>query len=478
MAARPLSTADVGVIKSRTLRISLFAIASVFVFEFVAGILTNSLALLTDSTHALLDVVVTLVLIIATTLAIKPRDKDHTYGHGKIETVGGFIGGAALFVVAVFFIYEAIFRIAVSQSPGAVLVRPGMIGFAAVAYTLAVDVFRIAILLRAARKTEAATIRADLYHSFADFASTIVALIGLWLVTVGFLQGDSAAAIVLGGVLAYLSIRFVYQNAIELTDVISPRLVAVVRNAASDTEGVLECKDVKVRRVGREIFVDVTVSLRGHMSFEAAHGTSDLVEVNIAKGVAEMGLIASPGGITVHFEPLTRGGTLDSIVEYAARRVEGVMGVHNILISRVEGADTVEVSLHIQVRRDASLSEAHSISNAVENSIKQSLKGADNITVHLEPNLPELEGVHTVTDEVEKSVREAVLASTDIERVGKIVAYGADRKALRIDVECVFKSSAGEMTIEQVHERVSEIEKRIRDRYPGSIVTIHAEPAS
>jgi divalent metal cation (Fe/Co/Zn/Cd) transporter len=298
-------------------------------------------------------------------------------------------------------------------------------------------------------------------------------------VTAGFTQGDSAAAIVLGAVLSYLSIRFVYHNATELTDVISPKLVAAVRKAASETEGVLECKDIKVRRVGREIFVDATVSLRGHMSFEAAHSTSDLVEENIGRGVAEMGLVASPEGITVHFEPTSRGSTAESIVEQAARKVDGVRGVHNILVSRVEGTDSIEVSLHVQVRRDASLSEAHSLSDAVEDSIRKSLNGADNITVHLEPNLPELPGVRPVTDQVEQSVRETVLASSDIERVDKIVAYRADQNTLKIDIQCVFKKSLGsEMTIEQIHERVSEIERRLRDHHPGSIITIHAEPGT
>src|SRR3712207_2765473 len=126
---------------------SLVAIISVFVFEFTAGLFTNSLALITDSTHALLDAVVTAILLIAVRLALKPKDVDHTYGHGKIETIGGFIGGIALFVVAVFFIYEASIRLASSFSfttdsasaAAAVVVTPGIIGFAAVAYTLAVD---------------------------------------------------------------------------------------------------------------------------------------------------------------------------------------------------------------------------------------------------------------------------------------------------------------------------------------------------
>ncbi|HJS82268.1 MAG TPA: cation diffusion facilitator family transporter, partial [Nitrososphaera sp.] len=204
MAANSLTTADVGAIKQRTLRISLVAIASVFAFEFAAGLITNSLALLTDSVHALLDVVVTLVLIIATTLALKPRDTDHTYGHGKIETIGGFIGGTALFVVAVFFIYEAIARIAISES--AALVRPAIVGFAAIAYTMAVDVFRIVILRSAEKTTSSTTIKADLYHAIADLASTVVALAGLWVASTGVVQGDPIAAIILGGVLCYLSI--------------------------------------------------------------------------------------------------------------------------------------------------------------------------------------------------------------------------------------------------------------------------------
>ena len=193
---------------------SLVAIVSVFVIEFIAGLHTNSLALITDSTHALLDAVVTAILLIAVRLALKPKDVDHTYGHGKIETIGGFIGGVALFVVALFFIYEAIIRLASFSSSStdpasaAVVVTPGIIGFAAVAYTLAVDGFRIGVLGRAMKKaaekmmTGSTTLKADFYHAFTDLASTAVALVGLWLVTTGFGQGDSIAAIVLGSFLS------------------------------------------------------------------------------------------------------------------------------------------------------------------------------------------------------------------------------------------------------------------------------------
>ncbi|AIF84681.1 cation diffusion facilitator family transporter [Candidatus Nitrososphaera evergladensis SR1] len=471
------ASADVSIIKRNALRYSLAAIASVFVFEFTAGIITNSLAVLTDSTHALLDAVVTAILIIAVSLAAKPRDKEHTYGHGRIETIGGFIGGAALFVVSIFFIYEAAARLAFGGT-AALSVNPGMIGFAAVVYTLAVDAFRMAVLGRAMRKTRsgAATLKADLYHAIADFASTAVALVGLWLVTTGFYQGDAIAAVILGAFLAYLSSKFAYQNAFELTDSIPPRLVARVRQAAAETDGVLDCKDVKMRRVGNDIFAEVTISLKADISFEKAHEISAQVERNIESSLAQAG--DSVESITVHFEPIYGPDLpLESIIERAAARVSGVKGVHNIIVSRVvDGTDRLEISLHIQVNRSASLSEAHAIASAVEESIKGQVKRAENVTVHLEPLMPEVAGVQPLADiEIQNSIRQIVLASGDIKKVGRIATFRTDEDTLKIDVDIGF-STERPSTIEQVHELVTEIEKQIRAKYPGSIVTIHAEP--
>ncbi len=117
--------------RTKVLKISLFAILSAFVVEFVFGIFTNSLALVTDSIHALLDSVVTIVLLLAARMAIKPPDAEHTYGHGKVESLGGLIGGIAILLIAGFFIYESIDRI---QSPPTVL--PGLIALTAGFYTM------------------------------------------------------------------------------------------------------------------------------------------------------------------------------------------------------------------------------------------------------------------------------------------------------------------------------------------------------
>ena len=97
--------------RTQVLKISLFAILSAFAVELTFGLIYNSLALITDSVHALLDSVVTVVLLLAARMAIRPPDAEHTYGHGKIETLGGLFGGIAILLIAVFFIFEAITRL-------------------------------------------------------------------------------------------------------------------------------------------------------------------------------------------------------------------------------------------------------------------------------------------------------------------------------------------------------------------------------
>ena len=458
-------------INIQVLRLSLIAIVSVVIFEFCAGVIANSLSLITDSAHALLDAGVTGILLIAARLALKPRDIEHTYGHGKIETVGGFIGGVALFVLAIFFIYEALVRITTITSDGGLLVKPGFLGFAAVLYTLSIDGFRLALLQRATKQTESITLKADYYHAFTDLLSTGVVFLGLWLVAIGFNHGDSIAAIVLGGFLAYLSFTFSYRSAMDLTDAISPKLVLKVKEAVYNTNGVLECKDIKMRRVGRETFIEVIVILRANMSFDNAHKISVEVEKNIAKSIG-----GNPN-ILIHFEPIWSSDlSLESIIETASLDVKGVKGVHNISVARIDSGEVINVSVHIQVDRFTKLTDAHSIATLVEDSIKKHIRTVQHVIVHLEPLMPGVQEVRILMDKpMEESIKRIIFSRKDIEHINNIIIYKANEDILKIDINCVFQTS-GE-TIEQIHEKVSRLERDIRTSYPSAIVTIHAEPS-
>ena len=265
--------------RTKVLQISLLAIFSAFLVELIFGLIANSLALITDSIHALLDSVVTVILLLAARMAMKPADAEHTYGHGKIESLGGLIGGIAIFLIACFFIYESISRL---QSPPPSIV-PGLFAIIAGFYTIGIDIFRLILLRRSIKKIGGATLKADFYHAFMDLGSTLVAIVGIALAAYGWYFGDFVAALILGGLLAVLSVKLVYRTALDLTDIISPELVKNVREIATSTEGVINANPILMRRSGDTIFADVTISLRGDTSFDKAHEISSSVESNIKK---------------------------------------------------------------------------------------------------------------------------------------------------------------------------------------------------
>ena len=445
--------------RTRVLQISLLAIFSAFLVELIFGLISNSLALITDSIHALLDSVVTLVLLLAARWAIKPPDEEHTYGHGKIESLGGLVGGIAIFLIACFFIYESINRL---QSPPPSIL-PGLFAIIGGIYTIGIDFFRIILLRRSIKKIGGATLKADFYHAFMDLGSTLVAIIGIVLVTYGFYFGDFIAALILGILLAGLSIKLVYKTALDLTDVISPELVKKVREISLSTEGVVDVGSILMRKSGDTIFADVTISLRGDTSFDKAHEISDGVEANIKNKI-------SNASTTIHFEPNWEDVPLDAKILDIVKNVEGVKGVHNVSTHKTKGK--TYSNLHVMVDRGINLSDAHKISEIVEQKIQEQIPEIFHATIHLEPFVTVPENFNVEDIETEKRIKTILEKYPDIQKIGRILSLKFEN-ILKIDIDCSFNK---DLSIEKVHDLTSEIEHIIRAEIKNSVITIHPEP--
>ena len=445
--------------RTKILQISLLAIFSAFLVELIFGLISNSLALITDSIHALLDSVVTLVLLLAARLAIKPADAEHTYGHGKIESLGGLIGGIAIFLIACFFIYESINRL---QSPPPSIL-PGLFAIIGGLYTIGIDFFRIIILRRSIKNIGGATLKADYYHAFMDLGSTIVAIVGIVLVSYGLYFGDFVAALILGVLLAVLSVKLVYKTALDLTDVISPGLVKNVREISILTEGVIDAGPVLMRRSGDIIFADVTISLRGDTSFEKAHEISDNVEKNIKKKIPN-------ASTTIHFEPNWKDVPLDAKILEIAKGVGGVKGVHNVITHKTKGK--IYSNLHVMVDRGIDLETAHKISEIIEQKIQEHIPNITHATIHLEPFVTVPENFNVEDIETEEKIKTILEKYPDIKKIGRILSLKFEN-ILKIDIDCSFDKY---LSIEKVHDLTSEIEHNIRIEIKNSVITIHPEP--
>lgn len=450
---------EIFVKKTKVLQISLLAIFSAFIVELIFGLISNSLGLITDSVHALLDSVVTAILLLAARMAIKPPDEEHTYGHGKIESLGGMLGGIAIFLIAGFFIYESIVRL---QNP-LPNTLPGMFAIIGGLYTIGIDVFRIIILRRSIKKIGGTTLKADFYHAFMDLGTTIIAISGIVLISYGFYNGDFVAALILGVVLAILSLKLIHKTALDLTDIISPELVKKVKEIVVNTEGVIDAGAILMRRSGDTIFTDVTISLRGDTSFDRAHEISSMVENNIKTKI-------SNAAITIHFEPDWKNVPLDAKINDIAKSVDGVKGVHNIISHKSKGK--TYSNLHVMVDREINLYSAHKISEEIEQKIQENIPEIEHVTIHLEPFLTVPTNLNLEDKVTEEKIREILKKYPEIKRIGRIISLNFEN-ILKIDIDCSFDK---ESSIEKVHDITSEIEHAIRSQIENAVITIHPEP--
>lgn len=444
--------------RTAALRISLLAIVSVIAVEGIAGILTGSLALLSDSAHASFDALSTLILLVATSLSLKPADEDHTYGHGKFESLGSLSGGIILLVLAIGIVSLALLRLGTGNT-----IHPSLAGYAAAAYTMAIDILRMAIL-SIALKTGSLSIRAGLYDAIADFFSTSLVFVALGLASLGHPVGDIAVSLVLAAMLSYLSVRLIRVSVLDLSDAVSGKLVRSILQEIRKTDGVLKSKELRVRRVGQVTYVDAVVAISPY----AGVGDADKVAAKIENTLQKL---LGKSSILIHIEPLEWDVPLELKIRDATSKVQGAGGLHNLSVTNV--GNELYVTLHVQVDPSLPLEKAHGIAESIEKGIENTVPRVRQVTVHLEPSMPESSKGTIVDDEfISENIRAVVQAHAAVLEINAITTYSTGDK-LRIDVHSVF---AGDTPISKIHEIISEIEEGVRSRINNSIVTIHPEP--
>ena len=443
--------------KLRVLKLSAAAIFSVVIIEVTIGLLVNSLAVLSDGLHALLDAFSTLMLFFAARASLKPPDEEHTYGHGKFEAIGGLVAGIILVGVALLVFYEAGIRLL-----GNAHVNEGLqvAGFFAVGYTLCVDFFRITIF-RKAGSTHSISVKAGFYDAVSDLSSTIIALVGFGFATVGFFNGDSIASIFLGVMLIYLSIRLVRANIVELSDATSKEMTQKIEQAILSEEGVLENKGLRARQVGSKTFIETIVQVPEVMSLDEAHALASRIEAKLTKAFGNV-------DATIHIEPCEGEAGMEQLVEKLAT-VDGVREVHEI--ATVYASGKLYITLHVIVDPSLSVEEAHNIAESVEKRMHAGIKQLEHVTVHVEPS-GEIRAVEIGEDELKKIISKVTDGVSQTFRLDKVLTYVAGGKRY-IDLDCCFTK---QITIAEAHALASLVEKEIKERFAEAVVTVHIEP--
>src|ERR671934_342606 len=179
-------------VKQKVALSSIAASAGLTTAKAVVGVMSGSLALLSEAAHSLIDLGATVMTYFAVRFSGKPADAEHHYGHGKVESVSALAETALLFVLAGVVMWEAAKRLMSAQPPE---VEATPWAFAVILLSILVDFLRARALYRTAEKTSSHALAADALHFNSDMWSSLAVLIGLFGIALGFISADSVAAV-------------------------------------------------------------------------------------------------------------------------------------------------------------------------------------------------------------------------------------------------------------------------------------------
>ncbi|MFA7398730.1 MAG: cation diffusion facilitator family transporter [Candidatus Bathyarchaeia archaeon] len=444
--------------KLKALRISAIAIFSVVIVEVALGVIVNSLAIISDGLHALLDAFSSVMLFFVVRASLKPPDEEHMYGHEKFEAIGGLIGGLVLIVVALVIFYEAVLRLI---TPIGISGNIGYAGFIALAYALFIALLRVTVFRN--KSLESQSMKAGLYDAISDLGSTIIALIGFGLALLGVVGADAFASIFLGAMLTYLSLKLAKSSIMELSDSASKDLVVSAQKVIQSCDGVLRIENLKIRKVSSKVFIEASIQVPQGMGLEDAHSLATKIETCLKDTLGNV-------DATIHIEPYNQEKKLKQIIKEQAT-VLGVKEVHEIEVCYIRGK--IYMTLHAYVDPEISVEEAHKIAETIELRIRQKIKSVENVTVHIEPfenDAPELIN----EARLRKIVYEVAKSTDDKLEVKHILTYSAGGKHY-INIDCCFTKH---VSIKDAHKLASFLEKETKERFANSVVTVHMEPKS
>ncbi len=269
-------------------------------FKIVIGLTTGSLGILAEAAHSGLDLMAALMTFLAIRISGKPADSSHLYGHGKAENLSALFETLLLLVTCVWIIYEATHRLLFH----AVALQVTIWSFAVMITSIVVDVSRSRVLYRAAKKYNSQALEADALHFSTDIWSSGVVILGLvcvkvsdWVPGMAFLhQADSVAAIVVGLIVVYISVKLGMSTVQALLDVAPSGIERKIISAVEVLPGVADCHNVRVRYSGPQPFVDIHVLVDGNQTLIQAHNLTDEIERTIQKLIPN-------ADVTVHPEP-------------------------------------------------------------------------------------------------------------------------------------------------------------------------------
>jgi cation diffusion facilitator family transporter len=280
---------------------SVIAAIGLTTFKLIVGLLTNSLGILAEAAHSGLDLVAAAMTYFAVRVSDKPADKEHPFGHGKIENLSALFETVLLLITSAWIIYEAIQRLFYHPN---IIPEASIWSFVVMGASIIVDFTRSRLLSRAAKKYKSQALEADALHFSTDIWSSSVVIIGLIGIAIAnkfsglawMHRADSIAALVVAIIVIYVSGELGWRTISALLDTAPRGLAEKIERVAASVPGVVDAHAIRIRPSGAHTFIDMHVTMDGSVTLKEAHAATEVIEDAILE-------VITPADVTVHVEP-------------------------------------------------------------------------------------------------------------------------------------------------------------------------------
>ncbi len=266
----------------RVSAVSIIANFALTVFKLSAGILAHSGAIISDAIHSASDVFSTIVVIIGIRISRKESDKNHPYGHERLECVAAIVLATILAFTGLGIGYSALRQIAGGDYAN--LTVPGRLALVAAAVSILVKEAMYQYTKINARRIDSGALMADAWHHRSDALSSVGALIGIGGARLGFPILDPVASVVICVFIEKAAYEIFMDAGDKMVDkACDEETEAALRECAATQEGVLGVDLLHTRVFGNKIYVDIEICADGEETLRRAHETAERVHDSIEK---------------------------------------------------------------------------------------------------------------------------------------------------------------------------------------------------
>lgn len=281
------------------------------------GLLTGSVSIMSEALHSGMDLLAAIIAFFSVSVAARPPDEDHQYGHGKVENVSGVIEAALILAAAVLIVVEAVKKLL----HGGEVEKLGW-GLGVMGLSVVVNIVVSRILFATAKRHDSIAVEADAHHLSTDVFTSLGVFGGLLLVKLtGLHILDAIVAIAVAVFIAWLGVGVLRKAFVDLIDIsLPPEIEARIRKVIEEHLGMfVEYHKMRTRKSGPEKYIDLHLVFCRYETIQSAHKISHHVENDLKSDISRL-------QVTVHLEPCGRNREMCEMCEIGRAMSKNNMG--------------------------------------------------------------------------------------------------------------------------------------------------------